>query len=578
MSPSPPSSALTISVAETLELLDAEFGPLAQAVSEGSYTFWLGSGISRSRVDGLQQIISRVLEFLQARIDFSDPNCLFKAGLEEALSYASLSSDEQKDVRFDHPIATWPIFETVLKRLTTQYSKLLNIRIYGQKADFLVWEAVDVVSSFASIGIDPDCEHYCIAVLALEGVLSNIVSANWDGLVERALDDLSVNRQAIMSICVAPEDFREPHLRSRLIKMHGCAIRAREDEVEYRQYLVGTEAQIRNWPHDHMHTVMRNAMVLLATTSPTLMIGLSGQDTNIQDIFVQAKQTMAWPWPCQPPALVFAEDALGSDQRTILQLSYGDYYDSDGPDIEASAHLRAYAKPLLLSLVLRVLSAKLVAFAELADAPTINSVSDRELVAKGITALRNVVATYADGDRTIFIGVFLATVSRAMALFQEGIEVPIPAPYRPLSGNPVHEVASEATLRTSGMPEFAFALGLLGLGHKDASWVVTGDVSTGDPRRSPVVAVTSTGASRLYFAANSNAAVQLEVTGAVNSADNDAVIIHSMQPVAALPRSPVSAPGRTGRVGPRHVDMRDLLLSANDMADLQRLFRESASL
>lgn len=529
-------------------------------------------------MDGLRKVIARVLQFLQARIDLADPNCLFRKAFTEALSHASLSADEQREVKVDSPIALWPIFDTVLTRLTNQYAKLLNIRIEGQSADYLVWEAVDVVNTFAAIGIDPDCEHYCIAVLALEGVLPDIVSANWDGLIERALDELTTSGQGIMSVCVSPEDFREPRLRSRLFKMHGCAVRAKENEVQYRRYLVGSEPQILNWKHDQLHRVMRNALVLDATTRPTLMIGLSGQDTNIQDIFAEAQHDMEWQWPCVPPALVFAEESLGSAQRMILQLAYGNYYDGNGPDIESGAHFRAYAKPLLVAFVLHVLAAKIVAFAEIVDAPKLNAPSDRAAVAQGIFFLRDLVATHAEGDRGAFMAIFLATVSRAMSQFREGLVPPGPLSYLALSGNPVHEVASEPGLSTGGMPQFAWALGLLGLGHAHGSWRMAGDAGTSDPRRSPIGAVSASGTARVFFAANPNAAMQLELTGAVDPSDDDAVVIHSMNPVQAMPRSPLAAPGRTGHGGPRHVDMKDLLSSADDMADLQRQFRESTSL
>jgi hypothetical protein len=571
-------SATSISVLETLELLDNEFASLAHAVAEGRYTFWLGSGISRSRVDGLREVIPRVLEFLRSRIDPIDPNCLYKKAMEEALGFANLSTEEQKEVRLDRATHTWPILEMVVLRLTGEYSNLLNVRIHGQPADYLVWEAVDVVSSFASIGVDPDCEHYCIAVLALEGLLPNIVSANWDGLIERALEDLTTNDQVIMSIRVRPDDLREPNLRSQLIKIHGCAVRARHDETEYRRYLVGSKTQILTWPHDEDHRVMRQALVLLATTTPTLMIGLSGQDTNIQDIFAEAKEAMAWPWPGERPALVFAEDAIQQYQRTILQITYGTSYESHAPDIEASAHVRAFAKPLLVALVLHNLATKMAAFAVQAHAPNVSTATDAAEIAKGLVNLRDAVAAHTDGDRYLFIIGFLGSLSRAMAQFQEGHVSPGSVPYRAVSGNPVHEIPSEPGLSTGGMPQLAMALGLLGLGLGDGSWDLTHNSGTGDPRDCPIEAVSASGTARVFFAANQSAAMQLELSGGFDPTDDDVIVIHSMNPLPAMPRSPVATVGRTGHGGPRDVDMRDLLTSADDLADLRRQFREAASL
>jgi hypothetical protein len=52
--------AASISVTETLHLLDDSFSSMAEGVSDGYYTFWLGSGISRGRVEDLKLLVRRV--------------------------------------------------------------------------------------------------------------------------------------------------------------------------------------------------------------------------------------------------------------------------------------------------------------------------------------------------------------------------------------------------------------------------------------------------------------------------------------------------------------------------------------
>jgi len=93
-----------------------------------------------------------------------------------------------------------------------------------------------------------------------------------------------------------------------------------------------------------------------------------------------------------------------------------------------------------------------------------------------------------------------------------------------------------------------------------------------------MLAGSASGTARVFFAANQSAATQLELTGGFDSTDDDVIVIHSMNPLPAMPRSPLATLGRTGHGGPRNVDMKDLLVSANDLADLRRQFRESASL
>src|ERR1700760_3083844 len=89
------SSASTISIGETLSLLDGQFRSFADAVAHGRYTFWIGSGISRGRVDGLDKLVTRVLSHLQQRIDHNLPGCQFKKALEEAMALADLSPTER---------------------------------------------------------------------------------------------------------------------------------------------------------------------------------------------------------------------------------------------------------------------------------------------------------------------------------------------------------------------------------------------------------------------------------------------------------------------------------------------------
>jgi hypothetical protein len=52
-------SAATITVCQTLALLDGRFRAFAVGVAEDRYALWLGSGISFGRVDGLKQVVPR---------------------------------------------------------------------------------------------------------------------------------------------------------------------------------------------------------------------------------------------------------------------------------------------------------------------------------------------------------------------------------------------------------------------------------------------------------------------------------------------------------------------------------------
>jgi SIR2-like domain len=279
----------------------------------------------------------------------------------------------------------WPVINTVLTNLAGEYSRLLDVRVLGHaEPDYLLWEVVDVPATFARASAAPDCEHFCIAILALEGVLPDVATANWDGLIEAAVDELTGATGISLRVCVLPEDFQKAPLLTRLLKFHGCAVLAAGDPATYRRLLIARYSQITAWPHDVNYALMRHQLVDLAATKPTFMVGLSAQDVNIQYLFGEARALMQWGWPCIPPAHVFAEDVLGQDQRNVLRVVYRDAYDQNVQAVEASALFRAYAKPALTGLVLHVLSTKLRTFIQNIDAPNLPA-AERSAVAQGLS-------------------------------------------------------------------------------------------------------------------------------------------------------------------------------------------------
>ena len=354
-----PCSATTITVSQTLALLDGPFRALAEGVSEDRYALWLGSGISLGRMDGLEKVVQRVVEFLRKRIEPGNPTCRFNKALKEALAIAGLSDEKKLRIDIARPFLEWENADEITRKLADSYAKLLDTTVEGESEDFLLWEGVDVAATFADPGIEPDVEHLCIAILILEGVASDIASANWDGLVEKAVDVLADGEPTVV-VCVCSEDLREPGLKSRLIKFHGCAVKARSDEKMFRSYLVARHSQILSWGTRQANKAMVNRLVDMVTTKPTLMMGLSVQDANIQTIFAQAEASMPWPWPDDRPSCVFSEDRLGVDQQALLRNIYPTAYTpTTRQKIEDGAVIRAYARSLLVALVLHVVCSKL---------------------------------------------------------------------------------------------------------------------------------------------------------------------------------------------------------------------------
>jgi hypothetical protein len=257
----------------------------------------------------------------------------------------------------------------------------------------------------------------------------------------------------------------------------------------------------------------------------------------------------------------------------ILKVVYKANYDDHGTEIEDEALLRAYAKPLLVALMLSIVSAKLRAFAAAVRAPGL-SPADRSAISDGITQLRDRIAARADGDRLAFVRNFIRTHGAAVSLFQDG---GLPAPddprYRPLSSVPADRVSAEPSLTTSGVPELASAIGILGHGDSEGAWTVGLSSTPG------VLTVTApSGAAPVLFAANATTAARLYSTGAIDSTATDVVVVYSEDVPGALPRSPAGPYGRSLGRKPREVGMGDLLSQASSATDLFDSFRRAAAL
>lgn len=563
-------SAGTITVRETLGLLDGPFRAFAEGVAEDRYSFWLGSGVSFGRVDGLKQIVPRVMEFLRGQIAAGNPDCRFKKAFEEALGLAQLSDAEKVRIDSARPFAEWPDVDAITARLIGKYAHLLETLVEGEAEDFVHWEGVDIVSTFADPAIEPDVEHLCIAVLILEGVSSEIASANWDGLVEKAVDQLTMGQPSLV-VCIRPEDLREPGLRARLFKFHGCAVKAASDEATFRPYLIGRQSQIYGWVARPENKAMVNRLIDLVATKPTLMMGLSAQDANIQAIFAEAEARMAWPWPGDRPSYVFSENAIGVDQHGLLRNVYrAAYTPATRQQIMDSAVIRAFAKPLLVALVLNVLCSKLGRLIELV--PGALGAADRHHLQAGVVAVRDLLGAAAETDRLAFVRTLIEQSSRAMMIFRDGYVAPAPRPYNPIAPIPLQQMAGDVNLPASGLREVAVATGILGIGFNDGAWTLDA-VDAGDPGAGVVRVKSAAGSAKIFFAANSHAALRLQHHGYLVDGD-ETILIHSLEAAPPLPRSPRSAPGRTGRLRVREVSIADLMNEAASSAELVQRFRE----
>lgn len=568
---SPPAAAV-ISVRSTLALLDGQFTTFAEGVSDGKYAFWLGSGISLGRVPGLRGVVEKVIEFVRARINPIDANCKFRKVMQEILDLAIASPSERAEIDFSQDAATWPPLSAIVDRLVANYAKLLGIPVDDEEFDYLVWEAVDVRGTYGSPQLEPDVEHICIAALSLEGVVSEIASANWDVLIEKAVHQLTDGNPALsMSVVVRPPDLQQGRNVTRLIKFHGCAEKAAADPGTYRPWLVASTDQVTGWCGNPRNSALMTALVGILNSKPTLMLGLSAQDANIQHIFNSAAAGLSWQLGNPPPSYVFSEDALGIDQKALLRNVYREQISpANIADVLDRSRVQAYAKPLLTALYIDVLCRKLQALISLA--PSSLSQAERQPLKDGIRELRDNLAGSATPDLG-FVNSLLVRVGRARKLLRTGhIENP-KLKYQAVSMQSVPALQANPDLQASGLEEAAVALGLLGYGVHRGDWTVSGEGMDVD---SGVLSITGTtpGATRtkLFFAGNSESATRLRINSHVVE-EQAPVVAQSKSLAPAMQRSPRGPTGRTLTPEVTEICVSDLLTEATTFTTLYNRFR-----
>lgn len=568
-------SASAISISETLVVLDGAFQAVARGVASNQYALWLGSGISRERMPPTKGLVLRVLGHLQQLCDPTDSDCRFRHSLDAIISLAKPSPAEQEEIDYSTSPLNWKCGEAIAERLTLNYARMLDMPPDGEDLDYLVWTALDVGGVYGDQSIKPDVEHLAVAALAVEGVASDIASANWDGLVEQAVVELT-GADTALRVVVQQADLRRAPSQSTLYKFHGCAILASSDPDNYREHIVGRASQINGFAALNQNPAVKNRLTDIATTKPTLMMGLSAQDANIQGVFAQAAANMKWPWPHDPPACVFAEDQLGADQVGLLQNVYNAAFaTSTSSAIKASAHLRAFGRSLLPALWCEVLRRKLN---EMAKRKTAVPAVERAKLEAGLTELRNrAAAACLPGQQEAFFRAALFTVRRALSLFRRAEEPSVDGPlYESLTPADSSGIATDHSLLNTGLPELAAGLGLFGFRASQGGW----DIVVSNPRSAKPGAlrvVTADTSAEIFFAANAEVSNKMFRDGIVAD-DDPAVLVHSHAIPERYTRSPRVALGRDGSARLREVSISALLAETQIVADVIDRLREEVAL
>ena len=559
-------TASTIAITETLDLLDGPLSSFSEGFQTGLYALWLGSGISRERVVGLDGVLAKLLENLRLRI--TGAGCEHHRALDIILGLADLSDADKAQIDLAQPVASWPIHDELIDRLWNKYSKVLGTEVQGQSFDYLLWDVLDFPATFATQ--KADAEHLTIAMLVLEGVVSDLATANWDGLLEAAMVELGRPNETFR-VAVTGGDLQGPPGIGTLYKFHGCANRAIDNEAEYRPLLVAREAAITHWAQNPRFTQMREQLRALIARSRTLMIGLSGQDTNIQQLF----GANGWAWNSVPVPIVFSAQVLSEGQKSILEGAYQDDYEANRDQIRTDATLPAFGKPLLLALLLRTMFGKLAALADLLMSPAVGAAGKQSLI-DGLKALEYATAQAGNANRYECARTIAALMGRVTEQFLGGPGSAGRRPYVPLSAQPAHLMQQDPAVVFSGRPEAAAALGLIGQGLVANQWSVAVD----DPEQPTCGAlrlVAPAAEARVFLSASDDNINQLIVSGAFDEVDDDVVIICSRKVTPRQQRSP-SKSWRTGKAPPRYISISDLLEGSVSFDEVQGRFNSEVGL
>ncbi|XUJ32261.1 SIR2 family protein [Bradyrhizobium japonicum] len=312
-------TALDITIVETLALLDGDFAEFAAGIAHDQYAIWLGAGVSLGKLPGLEGVAGEVLEHLRIRIDSTNAACKFRRSLDRILNLI-LSPEDWKEIDYAKSATDWKIFGRI-REFDRRLFANARPASAGRIARLSCLGRGKVVERYGDPSITPGPEHFGLAALIAEGVASDVASANWDALIEKAIVAIAGSPVGLLQVRILPEDVRDSSARARFYKFHGCAVLGGEDEARYRERIVGRASQIHGWADKAENKVIAGKLLDLAISKSTLMLGLSAQDTNIQNIFVVAQQSLPASFPTHPPAVVLSEIPSGLISSVFCRIS-----------------------------------------------------------------------------------------------------------------------------------------------------------------------------------------------------------------------------------------------------------------
>lgn len=553
---------------EAWRLLKTNHSELIEDVADGQRFVWLGSGISRDQVPDLVELIARVLRFLRDRAVSGEPGAASHAEALLRILDRHLTGER---LRYEADPRNWDPLD--LEPLRERYSQVLGVRVAGQPNDYLLIEGAGLPMLYGDPDLEPGATHKILAMLIFEGVVTNLASGNWDGLVEKALADIS-STDSLLDVYVDVNDPRGAHGHAEIAKFHGCAVRTLNDPLRYRDKIIATPSQISRLHGNTAYEHMRNHLCDRTTRTRSLVLGLSLQDSDLLTIFQASASRSPWPWEPAHPAYLFAEPEVLPSQEDALEVAYGNDYGRERPSIIQRSALGAYAGPVTAGILIEVLASKLAAALRRHQ----NLPQDVLLnLEKGIHRfVLQVVVAFGKNEETL--AAFLLDEYSDFLRTYFGPSTVGSARYIPFARGTRAQLETGFGALVMGIDLLGVAVGMIGLGEKERRWRVSLQ-SKDNGSRIQISRRLATAKATLVIvrgAAEANSVMASEDW--INGRD-DMVLLQMGVGAAASTRSPAGRIGR-GMKLPRRREMAwsEIADSAIDMKEIMVRFETGAGL
>jgi hypothetical protein len=536
----------TPSLREVVDLVRHGFPTLAEDVVNNRRAFWIGSGISKFQVPDLAALLGSVFSYLAVRAVSGDPDARSHSDTLRRLLSTYLPAEL---TLFDESPQEWTV-PADLEGLANSYSEILDSEVDGFSGDHLLWDGADVREMFGSPEIEPGVNHYLLAILIHEGVLTQLASANWDGLIEKAVAAIDpVPTRLKLASYVTNDDFRDLRADARLLKLHGCAVKARNTETPYREYIAASPGDLASVLVLPIHREMADEIKKLAQRERPLFLGLSVQDADLLTIFTLAGVQSPWAWSADHPAYLFAEKELKQPHKTLLKQVYGQAYSDQRPAIQAGSRFPAFATPLLAALVIEVISRKLCALISLS---TLEHSLFPQLV-QGIADFADHLASLVGTELETLPERLISGLSAMVQTFYGTLKSADGRTYLPLTSGSLEQIMVDPRTKALGSPSFAVVIGLLGMGQSRGDWELDFDLGAVERTGSIELKRHDSMSPTYLFLVGGEAAADAFVASSYwqNSADNLALVHTANARPTQFQRGPAGGLGKDRAPGSR---------------------------